>query len=373
MPDPGHGTPQPDNRVPARDRRPSAGPQDRAGRACRWGRVRARDHPGQEADRRRDRADAGLQRLGAGTDPQDPPGCDGHRARHQPRRPRGNRPLARPTTREPLRRHPRHAGPDPGRREVHVPAARARPRRLLVPPPHPRGLWPGTGPVRKILATPSEPDYWPPANRELLLTLDDILIEDGQIATFRQEETTHVAMGRFGNVMLVAGEPDLPSKRKRGEVVRLYLTNTANTRVFNVTMPGAQMKLVGADSGHYEHEELVDEVLSRRPNASSSTSTSPSRGARPRARTPERTYRLASITVATTQPTQTSRWVRYPADERRHDRLASASGPTSLRRPTRHSRSSPRWRWAPEGPVVTRARCIPRWSARSRASVRSAG
>ena len=35
-----------------------------------------------------------------------------------------------------------------------------------------------------ILVTPSEPDYWPSANRELLLTLDDILIEDGQIAAF---------------------------------------------------------------------------------------------------------------------------------------------------------------------------------------------
>ena len=30
-----------------------------------------------------------------------------------------------------------------------------------------------------ILVTPSEPDYWPPANLELLLTLDDILIEEG--------------------------------------------------------------------------------------------------------------------------------------------------------------------------------------------------
>ena len=68
-------------------------------------------------------------------------------------------------------------------------------------------------------------------------------------------------MGRFGNVMLVAGEPDLSLTAMRGEVVRLYLTNTANTRVFNVTIPGAQVKLVGADSGHYEHEELVDEVL----------------------------------------------------------------------------------------------------------------
>ena len=68
-------------------------------------------------------------------------------------------------------------------------------------------------------------------------------------------------MGRFGNVMLVAGEPDLALEAKRGEVVRFYFTNTANTRVFNVALPGAQMKLVGADTGHYEHEELVDEVL----------------------------------------------------------------------------------------------------------------
>src|SRR5690349_5332959 len=59
-----------------------------------------------------------------------------------------------------------------------------------------------------ILVTPSEADYWPPANRELALTLDDVLIEDGRIAAFG-DETTHVAMGRFGNVMLVAGESDL--------------------------------------------------------------------------------------------------------------------------------------------------------------------
>ena len=68
-------------------------------------------------------------------------------------------------------------------------------------------------------------------------------------------------MGRFGNVMLVAGEADLSLEAKRGEVVRLYLTNTANTRVFNVALPGARMKLVGGDSGHYEREEFVDELL----------------------------------------------------------------------------------------------------------------
>src|SRR4029453_8572081 len=111
-----------------------------------------------------------------------------------------------------------------------------------------------------ILVTPSDAEHWPPVNRELLLTLDDILIEDGRIAAFG-DDTTHVAVGRFGNVMLVSGDPDLRLEAMRGEVGRLYLTNTANTRIFNVGVPGAQLKLVGADSGRYEHEELVQEVL----------------------------------------------------------------------------------------------------------------
>jgi FtsP/CotA-like multicopper oxidase with cupredoxin domain len=44
-------------------------------------------------------------------------------------------------------------------------------------------------------------------------------------------------------------------------VVRLYLVNTANTRVFNVAIPGARMKLVGRDSGRYEHEQFVNSAL----------------------------------------------------------------------------------------------------------------
>jgi FtsP/CotA-like multicopper oxidase with cupredoxin domain len=156
-----------------------------------------------------------------------------------------------------------------------------------------------------ILVTPSKPDYWPPANRELVLTLDDILIEDGQIAAFRESETTHVAMGRFGNVMLVSGEPDLSLDAKRGEVVRFYFTNTANTRVFNVTLPGAQMKLVGADAGHYEHEELVEEVLLA-PSERVAVDVLFGEAAELELehRTPERTYRLASFTVADEPPEQ---------------------------------------------------------------------
>src|SRR4051794_33763754 len=112
-----------------------------------------------------------------------------------------------------------------------------------------------------ILVVPADPDYWPPAHRELLLTLDDVLVESGRIAPFSPAETNYVAMGRFGNVLLVGGETELTLDARRGEVVRLFLTNTANTRVFNVALPGARMKLVGGDSGRCEREELVESVV----------------------------------------------------------------------------------------------------------------
>src|SRR3954465_7979499 len=150
-----------------------------------------------------------------------------------------------------------------------------------------------------VLVDPADPDYWPPVHREVLLTLDDILIEDGQVAAFSRTETTHSAMGRFGNVLLVAGEPDLALSAKSGEVVRFGLTNTANTRVFKVKLPGARMKLVGGDSGRVEHEQFIEEavlapserviidVLFEQPGELALEH-----------HTPERVYRRASITVA---------------------------------------------------------------------------
>jgi FtsP/CotA-like multicopper oxidase with cupredoxin domain len=112
-----------------------------------------------------------------------------------------------------------------------------------------------------ILVVPADVNYWPPANREVVLTLDDILLERGKIAPFSRFETTHVAMGRFGNVLMIAGQTDLSLTARLGEVVRFYVTNTANARVFNVRLRGAQMKLLGGDSGRYEQEKFVDEVL----------------------------------------------------------------------------------------------------------------
>jgi FtsP/CotA-like multicopper oxidase with cupredoxin domain len=148
-----------------------------------------------------------------------------------------------------------------------------------------------------IVVRPRDPDYWPPAHRELALTLDDILVEDGRVAPFGPQ-TTHVAMGRFGNVVLVAGEDDLRLDAARGEVVRLYLTNTANTRVFDVVLPGARLKLVGGDSGRCEHEYFVDDALIAPSERVVLDVLFPQAGEHELLhRTPQRTYRLATFTV----------------------------------------------------------------------------
>jgi FtsP/CotA-like multicopper oxidase with cupredoxin domain len=112
-----------------------------------------------------------------------------------------------------------------------------------------------------IIVEPADSNYWPRVDRQLSITLDDLLIEDGMIAPFSRSGPTFTAMGRFGNVLLVNGEERLEASVALGEVVRLHLVNTANTRIFNIAIPDARMKLVGGDSGRYQRETFVEEVL----------------------------------------------------------------------------------------------------------------
>ena len=157
-----------------------------------------------------------------------------------------------------------------------------------------------------IVVTPADANYWPPVHRELVLTLDDVLLEDGKIARFSRSEPTHTAMGRFGNVLLVNGESNLALTARQNEVVRFYLTNTANTRVFNVAIPHASMKLVGGDSGHYESERFVESiVLAPSERAVVDVLFSTPGQLTLEHRTPKRTYALASITV-TSEPARPS-------------------------------------------------------------------
>ena len=100
-----------------------------------------------------------------------------------------------------------------------------------------------------------------PANREQILMLQDLLVGDAGLIPWGQESPTHALMGRFGNVLLVNGEPNYRLSVRRGEVVRYYLTNASSTRTLNVSFPGARMKVVAADAGPFEHEAWVESVV----------------------------------------------------------------------------------------------------------------
>jgi len=112
-----------------------------------------------------------------------------------------------------------------------------------------------------ILVRSPRPDYYGPAHREEVLMLDDLLMNDDGLVPFGREATTHALMGRFGNVLLVNGEPRWEATAKRGEVVRFLLTNVSNTRTLNLSLPGARMKVVAADVGNFAREAWVESVV----------------------------------------------------------------------------------------------------------------
>jgi FtsP/CotA-like multicopper oxidase with cupredoxin domain len=112
-----------------------------------------------------------------------------------------------------------------------------------------------------LMVRSPRPEYFSRANREEVLMLDDLLVGDEGLVPFGKEETTHALMGRFGNVMLVNGEPAYSLSVAAGEVVRFFLTNVSNTRTFNLSFPGARMKVVASDVGNYEREEWVESVV----------------------------------------------------------------------------------------------------------------
>ena len=112
-----------------------------------------------------------------------------------------------------------------------------------------------------LLVRSKDPEYFAPANREAVLVLDDLLVAESGLVGYGRESPTHALMGRFGNALLVNGEPRWDVRVARGEVARLFLTNVSSTRVFNLSFEGAaRMKVVASDLGRYEQESWVDHV-----------------------------------------------------------------------------------------------------------------
>ena len=185
------------------------------------------------------------------------------------------------------------------------------------------------------------------------------------MAPFERSGPTFTAMGRFGNVMLTNGETDFRAEAKVGEVVRLHVVDTANTRIFNFAVRGARMKLVGGDSGRFEREDVhrrgparpservTVDVLFDQPGETSIEN-----------RTPDHTYDLGHVTVSG----EGSGEAAAAFEELRVDPELSAererSSPTSNASRTRLWPSTPRCRCstapAPREPRATSARCIPK-------------
>jgi len=103
----------------------------------------------------------------------------------------------------------------------------------------------------------TEDGYWSEVDREELLVLDDITPEEPFFIT----KAVKTLMGRFGTVMLVNNQEKYNLNIKTGETVRFFMTNTANTRTFNVKIADTQIKLVGSDIGRVEQEQLVDSII----------------------------------------------------------------------------------------------------------------
>ena len=106
-----------------------------------------------------------------------------------------------------------------------------------------------------------ETGYNSSVNRDVPLVIDDILIDNDRIVDFYKEITNFALLGRYGNEYLVNGEKDYALSVKSGEVVRFFVTNVSNARTYNLSIPGAEMKLVGADVGQYEREVFTDDFL----------------------------------------------------------------------------------------------------------------
>ena len=140
-------------------------------------------------------------------------------------------------------------------------------------PHHREDILKDLGLYGNMLVEPRQPDYYAPADREEFLMLDDFLMAGDAPMPFGEERATHAFMGRFGNLMLVNGEPDYELEVSAGEVVRLYLTNVSNTRTFNLSFEGVggggaagaapppRIKVIGTDVGAFEREEWVESIV----------------------------------------------------------------------------------------------------------------
>jgi FtsP/CotA-like multicopper oxidase with cupredoxin domain len=97
--------------------------------------------------------------------------------------------------------------------------------------------------------------------RDAYLMLDDVLVGEAGLIPYGREAATHALMGRFGNALLVNGAEDWSLQARTGETIRLMLTNAASARTFNVSLDGAQLRVLGSDAGAFAAARPAESVV----------------------------------------------------------------------------------------------------------------
>ncbi|HKH84090.1 MAG TPA: multicopper oxidase family protein, partial [Gemmatimonadales bacterium] len=97
--------------------------------------------------------------------------------------------------------------------------------------------------------------------REAFLMLDDLLLGADGLVPYGREAPTHALMGRFGNVLLVNGTERWQLTAQPGETVLLHLTNTANTRTFNMSLDRTPLRVLAGDAGPFAAARTVESVV----------------------------------------------------------------------------------------------------------------
>ncbi len=102
-----------------------------------------------------------------------------------------------------------------------------------------------------------EENYWGSEASDKYLIFDDF-DTDG---VFTPDEETHTLMGRFGDKLLINDQENYQVNIEAGQIGRIFITNVANTRTFDIEFEGTDMKLVGGDNGRVQNETLIDNIV----------------------------------------------------------------------------------------------------------------
>ena len=102
-----------------------------------------------------------------------------------------------------------------------------------------------------------EENYWGSEALDKYLIFDDF-DTDG---VFTPDEETHTLMGRFGDKLLINDQENYQMNIETGQIGRIFITNVANTRTFDIEFEGTDMKLVGGDNGRVQNESLIDNIV----------------------------------------------------------------------------------------------------------------